>query len=168
MHLTCAKRNRLFALTRGPHQVDVPEGNGTGIVWDQEGNIVTNYHVLGSVLASAGLSSAKAPGSGAPAAPPPPQQQPAPRKIASVARVTLLGTDGKSHEYVADLVGADRAKDLAVIRVPAPPSLLRPITLGTSQSVRVGQTVLAIGNPFGFDVSARAIVLSCAPPCACY
>jgi S1-C subfamily serine protease len=126
--------------------VDVPEGNGTGIVWDQEGNIVTNYHVLGSVLAAAGLSAKTGASSSAA-----PQQ---PRKIASVARVTLLGTDGKSHEFVADLVGADRAKDLAVIRVPAPPSLLRPITLGTSSSVRVGQTVLAIGNPFGFDVRA--------------
>jgi S1-C subfamily serine protease len=135
--------------------VDVPEGNGTGIVWDQEGNIVTNYHVLGSVLAAAGLSKAAASGPAQPSG----DAQPVQRKIASVARVTLLGTDGKSHEYVADLVGADRAKDLAVIHIPAPPALLRPITLGTSNSVRVGQTVLAIGNPFGFDVRRVACAL---------
>jgi S1-C subfamily serine protease len=130
------------------HQVDVPEGNGTGIVWDNTGNIVTNYHVLGSVLAAAGVSGAAAP----PGAPAPSASAPPPRRVASVARVTLLGTDGKNHEYVAELVGADRAKDLAVIRISAPAALLRPVALGTSDSVRVGQTVLAIGNPFGFDV----------------
>ena len=135
----------------------MPEGNGTGIVWDQEGNIVTNYHVLGSVLAAAGLSKAAATGPVLPGG----DGQPVQRKIASVARVTLLGTDGKSHEYVADLVGADRAKDLAVIHIPAPPGLLRPITLGTSNSVRVGQSVLAIGNPFGFDVRACMHVCAC-------
>jgi S1-C subfamily serine protease len=40
-------------LSRPGAQVDVPEGNGTGIVWDSEGDIVTNYHVLGGVLNAA-------------------------------------------------------------------------------------------------------------------
>lgn len=113
-------------------QADVPEGNGTGIVWDKEGNIVTNYHVIGSVLAQASRSAGD-------------------RKLLQVARVTLLGTDGFTHEYVADLVGADRSKDLAVLRISAPEELLRPTTLGGP--VRVGQSVYAIGNPFGFDLT---------------
>ena len=61
------------------------------------------------------------------------------RRVQQVARVTLLGSDGFTHEYVADLVGADRSKDLAVLRISAPAELLRPILRGTSSSVRVGQ-----------------------------
>jgi S1-C subfamily serine protease len=49
------------------------------------------------------------------------------------------------------LVGADRAKDLAVLHISAPASVLRPVALGESGRLRVGQQVLAIGNPFGFD-----------------
>lgn len=121
----------------------MPEGNGTGIVWDTEGDIVTNYHVLAGVLnaASSGRGGAQ-------------------RRVASVARVTLLGGDGKSHEYVAELVGADRSKDIAVIRVAAPKELLRPLPRGRSSSVRVGQAVLAIGNPFGFDHTLTMGVVS--------
>lgn len=37
-------------------EVDIPEGNGSGIVWDQEGHIVTNYHVVQSALAKFGAS----------------------------------------------------------------------------------------------------------------
>ncbi len=122
----------------------MPEGNGTGIVWDEEGDIVTNYHVLGSVLGAASQGRAGLGG----------------RRIASVARVTLLGSDGKSHEFVADLVGADRGKDIAVLRVAAPASLLRPCPRGSSAGVRVGQTVLAIGNPFGFDHTLTSGVVS--------
>ena len=122
----------------------MPEGNGTGIVWNDEGDIVTNYHVLGGVLGAASTSRAGTSG----------------RRIASVARVTLLGGDGKNHEYVAELVGADRAKDIAVLRIAAPKELLRPLPRGASSSVRVGQTVLAIGNPFGFDHTLTTGVVS--------
>lgn len=120
----------------------MPEGNGTGVVWDTEGHVVTNYHVLGSVLAAAGRGGA------------------AKRALSAVARVTLLGADGKSHEYVAELVGADRGKDIAVLRVGAQAEELLPIPLGASASVRVGQSVLAIGNPFGFDHTLTSGVVS--------
>ena len=82
------------------------------------------------------------------------------RKLSQVARITLLGADGLSHEYVADLVGADRSKDLAVLRISAPAALLRPLPLGQSADVRVGQAVLAIGNPFGFDLSLTSGIVS--------
>ena len=122
----------------------MPEGNGTGVVWDTLGHVVTNYHVLGSVLAAASSGRGGLGG----------------RTVASVARVTLLGPDGRSHEYVADLVGADRGKDLAVLRIAAPADLLLPVPLGVSADVRVGQSVLAIGNPFGFDHTLTAGVVS--------
>lgn len=43
--------------------------------------------------------------------------------------------------------GADKARDLAVLKVKAPAELLRPVTLGDSGAVRVGQACLALGNP---------------------
>uniref|UniRef100_A0A7S3VP22 PDZ domain-containing protein n=1 Tax=Dunaliella tertiolecta TaxID=3047 RepID=A0A7S3VP22_DUNTE len=124
-------------------EVDVPEGNGSGVVWDQQGNIVTNYHVLGSVLKGLGPNALKA------AAGPP-----------RVARVTVLGTDGVQQTYDGVLVGADKSRDLAVVKINAPPEQLRPVTLGQSAPLRVGQQVLAIGCPFGFDHTLTTGVVS--------
>ena len=56
--------------------------------------------------------------------------------------------------------GADKARDLAVLKVSAPASLLRPLPLGDSSSVRVGQGCLAIGNPFGFERTLTTGVVS--------
>jgi len=124
----------------GGASVEVPEGNGTGFVWDDQGHVVrdmpvclcgtaeprqqqwctptdgntrpacaqvTNYHVLASVLGT------KVPG----------------RK--TVAKVTLLGADGYSQVFDAQLVGTYKPKDLAVVKIDAAPSLLRPLSLGT-------------------------------------
>ena len=75
--------------------VVVPEGNGTGIVWDGDGHVVTNYHVIGSILASV----------------------PKGRVVGEVAKVTMLGPDGRTKTFPATLVGAERSKDLAVLKV---------------------------------------------------
>ncbi|HJZ79822.1 MAG TPA: trypsin-like peptidase domain-containing protein [Pyrinomonadaceae bacterium] len=68
--------------------------------------------------------------------------------------VTVL--DG--HRYQADLIGDDPDTDLAVIRINAPN--LVPARLGQAQDIRVGQLVLAIGNPYGFQYSVTAGVVS--------
>lgn len=73
---------------------------------------------------------------------------------ASKIRVGL--TDGRRAE--AQLIGDDPHTDLAVIRITAPN--LVPAQLGTSQSIRVGQLVIAIGNPYGFQYSVTAGVVS--------
>ncbi len=60
----------------------------------------------------------------------------------------------------AELVGAAPQKDLAVLRIRAPRDRLRAIAVGTSSDLRVGQNVLAIGNPFGLDQTLTAGVIS--------
>lgn len=77
-------------------------------------------------------------------------------KGATQAVVTLA--DGKN--YQASLVGVAKEKDLAVLKIEAPTSALKPIPVGTSQNIRVGQSVYAIGNPFGLDQSLTTGIVS--------
>lgn len=53
--------------------------------------------------------------------------------------------------YDAEFIGAISKHDVAVLKIKAEPSVLTPITVGASDDLKVGQKVLAIGNPFGFD-----------------
>jgi S1-C subfamily serine protease len=62
--------------------------------------------------------------------------------------------------YPATIVGADPSTDLAVIRVRAPASALRPLALADSGHVEVGDPVYAIGNPFGLDRTMTAGIVS--------
>ncbi|PHT89674.1 Protease Do-like 8, chloroplastic [Capsicum annuum] len=116
--------------------VEIPEGNGSGAIWDKEGHIVTNYHVIGNSLSKN------------------------PSRGQVVARVNILAADGVQKNFEGKLIGADRAKDLAVLKVEASEDLLRPIRIGESSSLKVGQQCLAIGNPFGFDHTLTVGVIS--------
>ena len=99
------------------------EGTGSGFVYDTEGHIVTNFHVI---------------------------------EGAEELYVTL--PDETS--VTATLVGADPSNDLAVIKIDADLAQLHPVPLGESDNLRVGQFVVAIGNPFGLERTLTVGVVS--------
>jgi S1-C subfamily serine protease len=68
---------------------------------------------------------------------------------------------GASEEsYDAEVVGADPATDVALLKVDAPAEELHPLTLGRSADVEVGDPVVAIGNPFGLDRTVTSGIIS--------
>ncbi|RMH38448.1 MAG: PDZ domain-containing protein [Deltaproteobacteria bacterium] len=69
-------------------------------------------------------------------------------------------TFGNGDTFDAELVGVAPDKDIAVLRVDADPSILKPLPVGTSSDLVVGQKVFAIGNPFGFDQTLTTGVIS--------
>src|SRR5882672_7009576 len=71
-------------------------------------------------------------------------------------KIEVTLADG--HKHQADLIGDDPDTDLAVVRINAPN--LVPAQLGEAQRIRVGQLVIAIGNPYGFQYSVTAGVVS--------
>lgn len=71
-------------------------------------------------------------------------------------KIEVILTDGDRYE--ADRVGDDPDTDLAVLRITAPHSA--PAVLGDSQSIKVGQLVIAIGNPYGFQATVTSGVVS--------
>lgn len=101
----------------------IPQGTGSGFVWDTNGDIITNFHVI---------------------------------QNADAAQVTLADQSN----WKARVVGAAPDKDLAVLRIDAPANRLQPIPIGTSKDLQVGQSVFAIGNPFGLDQTLTTGVIS--------
>lgn len=98
------------------------EGTGSGFVYDDQGHIVTNYHV-----------------------------------IEDAEELSVALADGET--YPARVVGQDPNNDLAIIRIDAE-ALPEPMTLGDSDALRVGQFVVAIGNPFGLERTLTVGVIS--------
>ncbi len=98
-------------------------GLGSGWVFDNDGHIVTNYHV--------------------------------------VEGATDLEVDFPSgYKLEGEVLATDLDSDLAVVKVDAPPDELYPLTTGDSEQLKIGQTVVAIGNPFGLNSTMTVGIVS--------
>ncbi len=102
---------------------DIRQGAGSGFLWDVNGHVVTNYHV-----------------------------------IEGAQRIQVRLESGEAIE--ATFVGGAAEYDLAVIRLRRNPDNIQPIPVGTSSNLQVGQTVLAIGNPYGLSRTLTTGVIS--------
>ena len=76
--------------------------------------------------------------------------------VHNASNIEVSLSDGR--HFPAEMIGDDPDTDLAVIRIDT--SHLTPVQLGDSQSIRVGQLVIAIGNPYGFQCTVTAGVIS--------
>jgi S1-C subfamily serine protease len=75
---------------------------------------------------------------------------------AQAIQVTLPG----DKSYDATLIGYDAGHDIAILKIDAPADVLFPITFGTSQNLKVGQRVYALGNPFGLEGTMTTGIIS--------
>lgn len=98
-------------------------GTGSGFVYDRQGHIVTNDHVV-----SGGR--------------------------------TIIVTFSDDTRALAKVVGSDPSSDLAVIQVDVSEPLLVPVELGDSDSLKVGEQAIAIGNPFGLERTMTVGIIS--------
>lgn len=98
-------------------EAEIESGVGSGFIWDKDGHIITNFHVVdeGSSF--------------------------------------LITFKDNKKQYRAKLIGADRIKDIAVLKLEEKPISLKPIVPGESKSLMVGQKTLAIGSPLGLNHS---------------
>ena len=78
--------------------------------------------------------------------------------VANAQKLEVTLADGS--KWPAKLVGSDPDNDLAVIKIEAPREKLKVIPMGDSKNLRIGQKVLAIGNPFGFERTLTTGVIS--------
>ncbi|MCL5994603.1 MAG: trypsin-like peptidase domain-containing protein, partial [Chloroflexi bacterium] len=119
VHIT--SRSQVYDFFRG----EVPqEGTGSGFIYDDQGHIVTNHHV-----------------------------------IADAEEVEVVLADGTTAK--ASIIGSDSYNDLAVLKMDGvSPDVLKPLPLATSQGLKVGMRVIAIGNPFGLDRTLTTGVIS--------
>jgi S1-C subfamily serine protease len=125
--------------TSGSDQLDLfRSGIGSGFVYNNDGLIVTNYHVIApSVLSSESVRG----------------------ETNNGVDINVAFEDGTI--YPATLVGADRFSDIAIIDVPEDArDRLVPLPVGNSSELRVGQQVVAIGNPFGLSGSMTEGIVS--------
>lgn len=102
---------------------EIPSGTGSGFVWDKEGHIITNFHVI---------------------------------QGADRAQVTFADQT----TWDAKVIGAAPEKDLAVLKIDIDANKLKPIPVGNSENLRVGQFAYAIGNPFGLDQTLTTGIVS--------
>ncbi|MGH9982826.1 MAG: trypsin-like peptidase domain-containing protein [Nitrososphaeraceae archaeon] len=111
---------------------------GSGFVYDEEGHIITNYHVISGIGQTAeGIGSEN-----------------------GENRFTITFLNGSV--YNARVIGTDADSDLAVLKITDDITMteLVPLPIGNSSDIEVGQSVVAIGNPFGLSGSMTEGIIS--------
>jgi serine protease Do len=119
-------------------QAPLQQGTGSGFVVDEQGHIATNFHVIEAALQENSLERAEG----------------------SEVTVVFPGSD---EEYPATIVGANALYDLALLQLDNPedlPETALPLALADSDSLRVGQKTIAIGNPFGLESTVTTGIVS--------
>ncbi|RYQ81882.1 hypothetical protein Ahy_B10g100477 isoform A [Arachis hypogaea] len=110
------------------------QGTGSGFIWDQFGHVVTNYHVVAKLATdTSGLQRCK---------------------------VFLVDAKGNSFYSEGKIIGFDPAYDLAVLKIDVDGHEIRPVVLGQSNKLHVGQSCFAIGNPYGYENTLTTGVVS--------
>jgi S1-C subfamily serine protease len=112
--------------------VEIAQGSGSGFVWDNKGYLVTNYHVIRDARPRRG----------------------------SRGGVIHVALPNSATSYSADFVGGSSSTDLAVLKINAPPGDLKPIPIGRSDDLQIGQKVFAIGSPFSLNQSFSTGIIS--------
>ncbi|KAK8918994.1 hypothetical protein KSP39_PZI020978 [Platanthera zijinensis] len=102
---------------------------GSGVVWDSDGHIVTNYHVI-RPAASIPLDYVH-------------------------LEVHLLNSEGVEETYIAKIVGMDFDIDLAVLKISTSKSNLKPIMVEDSTSIEIGQDCFLLGAPRSYRQSCN-------------
>jgi serine protease Do len=114
-------------------------GLGSGFIYDRDGHIITNYHVVASAIVDT-------------------------NRLVSIngdSEITVTFLDGGA--YNARVVGSDQFSDLAVLKLEGdhiPYDKLVPLSIGDSIPLRVGEQVVAIGNPYGLSGSMTEGIIS--------
>lgn len=109
---------------RGARKIRHRYSEATGMVWDNQGHIITNFHVLVSNLKG---------------------------KYETTIKVSFKdNNDPLPLVYRATYVGGDPINDIAVLKLNVYPIPLKPITLGNSEELQVGQEIFTIGHPILF------------------
>jgi len=131
-------RRNLFSL----NAMEIPQGTGSGFIYDSNGHVVTNFHVIMS-----GIEDVYNRETGRSL-----------RRVRSDFRCRITLSDRSEHD--AEVVGFEADKDIAVLRIEMPGQRPAPLAIGTSHDLQVGQKVLAIGNPFGLDQTLTTGIVS--------
>ena len=123
------------------------EGQGSGIVWDKAGHIVTNYHVIADAIKTQDRARLRDPrlrgSSGLPV----------------FGSCTVILKDGS--EWDAQIQSFAPVFDIAVLKLTnTPASRLTPLAIGSSSDLQVGQKVFAIGSPFGLSQTLTSGIIS--------
>ena len=122
-----------------PDQSQLQRGAGSGFVIDAAGRIVTNYHVVADALQNNSID------------------------LAEGSKLTVTFASNPDKELAVKVIGVNPSYDLALLELQTPSDLpkgVKAIPVANSDVLKVGQKVIAIGNPFGLESTVTTGIIS--------